>query len=234
MEDKGEFMKRKIIKTRKEILNYALELFNTKGYDNVTFDEIAHAATLSRATLYNYYQNKKTIYFAIYVQYVSKTLESMKDVPNLSLSGKEILLKLCTQMIRNLNENWIYSRILNKILIVNTQRNNIARKVYEKHKKDPHYKETKFKDLETIMADFLEQILLIQEEWKLVIKKGIEDGSIKTTLPPLQLINYIFMLINGIIDQKHLKQIGLENKDVQLDYETIEKLTLDLVKVLLE
>ncbi len=233
MEEKGELMQRKIIKTRNDILSYALELFKTKGYESVSLDEIAHAATLSRATLYNYYQNKKTIYFAIYVQYLSDKIEEMKDILEVNVSGKEILLMLCNRMIRNLNENLIQSRIMNRILTENTKHNNIARKAYEKRKSNPNYKETKFKNLETIMADFLERILLLQEKWKFIVEKGIEDGSIKTYLPPIQLINYIFMLINGIIDQMYLKQIGLENKDVQLSYEIIENITMELIQNLL-
>ena len=234
MEDKGEFMQRKILRTRKEILDQALKLFNEKGYENVSLDEIAHKATLSRATLYNYYQNKKTIYFAIHMEHIREDLEKIAPLLSLPYSGKDIILMLSTQILRSYNENWIYSQILSKFLIENTQRDNIARKVYETRKKDPHYKEPKYKDLENIMADYLEQILIFQEKWVMILNKGIKDGSIKSILPPLKLVNYISMLLTGIMEQKNLRQIGLERNDVQLDYENIEKITLELVKILLE
>ena len=151
----------------------------------------------------------------------------------LPLSGKEILLSLCTQILRSYNENWIYSKINNKFMIENSRRNSIARRVYESRKKNSQYKETKFKNLENIMADYLEQILQFMAIWEKIFKKGINDGSIKSSLQPLQAINYIFMLLNSIMDQKHIKQIALEDKEVQLNYETIEKITLDLVKSLI-
>ena len=68
-----------------------------------------------------------------------------------------------------------------------------------------------------------------QEIWEYLIQKGIDDESITLKYLPSQIVNYIFMLINGIVEQTHLKKIALEHENVQLSYEIIEKITLDLI-----
>ena len=43
---------------RHEIIMTAKDLFISKGYDNTTMADIALKASLSKGTLYNYFQNK--------------------------------------------------------------------------------------------------------------------------------------------------------------------------------
>lgn len=57
--------KRKIEKRRQEILTTAKELFLKRSYLEVTVDEIADAADMSKATIYSYFENKLEIYSAI-------------------------------------------------------------------------------------------------------------------------------------------------------------------------
>ncbi|WP_428248275.1 TetR/AcrR family transcriptional regulator [Ferrovibrio sp.] len=57
--------KRKIEKRRQEILTTAKQLFLNSSYLDVTMDEIAEAADMSKATIYSYFENKLEIYSAI-------------------------------------------------------------------------------------------------------------------------------------------------------------------------
>ncbi|MEL3890147.1 TetR/AcrR family transcriptional regulator [Ferrovibrio sp. MS7] len=57
--------KRKIEKRRQEILSTAKQLFLNSSYLDVTMDEIAEAADMSKATIYSYFENKLEIYSAI-------------------------------------------------------------------------------------------------------------------------------------------------------------------------
>jgi len=52
---------RKTLRTRQEILDAARELFDKNPYDDVTMDDIAEQADLSRATLYNHFNSKEDI-----------------------------------------------------------------------------------------------------------------------------------------------------------------------------
>ena len=52
-------------KRRNEIINAAETLFFSKGYENVSLDEIARNVDLGRSTLYLYFENKEELFFAI-------------------------------------------------------------------------------------------------------------------------------------------------------------------------
>lgn len=52
---------RKKEKTKKNILNTSIELFIQKNSHNVSFEEIANAADISRKTLYNHFNNKEDL-----------------------------------------------------------------------------------------------------------------------------------------------------------------------------
>jgi TetR/AcrR family transcriptional regulator len=56
---------RKAEKRRREILVTAKDLFLSRSYTDVTVDEIAEAADVSKATIYSYFDNKLAIYSAM-------------------------------------------------------------------------------------------------------------------------------------------------------------------------
>lgn len=71
--------KRKIEKRRQEILSAAKELFLSRSYLQVTVDEIADAADISKATIYSYFKNKLEIYSAIILRDAGELVESLKE-----------------------------------------------------------------------------------------------------------------------------------------------------------
>ena len=59
MSEKLTKRKQQAMQTRKRILNCALELFEKKGYDSVTIQEIADAAHTSVGSIYRYFKSKE-------------------------------------------------------------------------------------------------------------------------------------------------------------------------------
>ena len=55
---------RKKQQTRREIVSAALHLFEDRGYEATTVADIARAAGISRATVFNYFPNKEDVLFA--------------------------------------------------------------------------------------------------------------------------------------------------------------------------
>ena len=47
------------------ILNAAEKLFFSRGYDNVSMDEIANEAELSKPALYYYFKDKESLFSAV-------------------------------------------------------------------------------------------------------------------------------------------------------------------------
>ncbi|MEE8810058.1 TetR/AcrR family transcriptional regulator [Lactimicrobium sp.] len=109
---------------KREIRRKALSLFKEKGYDNVTVNEIASAASISKNTFYYYYKSKEELIRDVFKpsSYSGEKLavELMKsDDPyeqimtlcrltaaHFQLLGKEVVRKA---MILNLGDNIIMS-----------------------------------------------------------------------------------------------------------------------------
>ncbi len=50
--------------TRKAILDAAIKLFDQKGFDNTSIEELAKEAQIGKGTVYSYFETKKDILFA--------------------------------------------------------------------------------------------------------------------------------------------------------------------------
>lgn len=60
-----ERRKREIEQRRETVINAANRLFYLNGYENVTVDEIANEAEISKTTLYSYFNDKEALFFAV-------------------------------------------------------------------------------------------------------------------------------------------------------------------------
>ena len=60
-----ELKEREKEQRREYIIDAAEKLFFSRGYDNVSMNEIADAVGMNKATLYLYFENKDALYFAI-------------------------------------------------------------------------------------------------------------------------------------------------------------------------
>lgn len=63
MDALGERRARKRMITRQAISDVATRLFFERGFDNVTIDEIAHAADVGRMTVFNHFPRKEDMFF---------------------------------------------------------------------------------------------------------------------------------------------------------------------------
>jgi len=74
-------MKRK--HKREDIINAAEKLFFLEGYDDVSMNDIAKDAGMSKATLYLYFDNKDSLFFAVVLRGI-KIMKSLieKEMEN--------------------------------------------------------------------------------------------------------------------------------------------------------
>lgn len=77
--------------TKKKILERALELFSSRGYDSVSVGEIAEAVGIKAPSLYNHYPSKKAIFDAI-VKETAEHYDRFTDKIDIHVenSGKDI------------------------------------------------------------------------------------------------------------------------------------------------
>jgi AcrR family transcriptional regulator len=66
---------------RRDLIRTAAELIGDKGFKNATMRQIAKAAGLGEATIYNYFPTKEAIVFAYYEDHMLACIEALKSVP---------------------------------------------------------------------------------------------------------------------------------------------------------
>ncbi|MEN4451703.1 MAG: mycofactocin system transcriptional regulator [Mycolicibacterium sp.] len=68
--------------TRDHITHVALELFATRGFDDVSVDDVAHAAGISRRTLFRYFSSKNAIPWADFDASLTELRDLLNAVPH--------------------------------------------------------------------------------------------------------------------------------------------------------
>jgi len=79
---------------RREIIMTAMDFFISKGFKNTKMEEIAHKASLSKGTLYNYFDSKNDLYLVVGTIAIRKINEFYEAIDLTSKSEMERLLTL--------------------------------------------------------------------------------------------------------------------------------------------
>lgn len=216
------------------ITRAARKLFELKSYDDVSMEEIADEAAVSKQTLYNYFSSKDSIYLRIGIEDFKEAMERTNEVSFSSLMGKDLVLKLVGIFFATALDFPLGVDISKRFTIINNEREGIAEKILQqrKEKRPVRGKES----LEEDLADYLEQASKYEKYWKDALERGKKDGTITSNLSANQLMYYTYILINGITNQMQLKKKPIMSalKDADLDNERIKEITLRLTENLLE
>jgi AcrR family transcriptional regulator len=75
--------RRDVDERREQLLRLGLELFGARNYDDISIDDIAEAAGISRSLLYHYFRNKRGFYVEIIRHAAAKLRERIEPDPEL-------------------------------------------------------------------------------------------------------------------------------------------------------
>lgn len=171
-----DIKKQKNEQRRKYILNIAEDLFFMKGYDDVSMNDIAREAGLNKSVIYRYFKNKESLYFAIV------------------LRGTKIFNKMFKEKVK-LKETGI------------EKLEEAGRAYFEFYKNYPDYHDaylySKSKRFELKEIEyFLEIDLLTKDIMKIIchaIQEGIDDGTIRKNLNPMEIAVFIAVTAERIV-----------------------------------
>lgn len=148
---------------REYIIDAAEKLFLDKSYENVPMSDIAEEVGVNRATLYLYFKNKDSLYFAVLLRGLHLIREAFQKAVKDDQNGLERLISLCQSFFDYYHEYPDYYRELSYIRAGNFDINQIE--------------------------NANEQIIVAQELMDTIsdsIKMGIYDGTIKRDLKPTE------------------------------------------------
>jgi len=195
-----------MLRRRQDILDAARALFNAKSYDSVTMDEIAEEADLSRATLYNHFDSKESIYFQIGIQYLIGLRERQRASITSVTSGLDQIITLSEDFLKALFEDPIIREIWRRFQSIHE--NELASN--------------------SIHSSFFRESQELEQIWSDVIKRGIEDGSIQERIDTDRLIHSLYLIILGIVDSVNSSRTLLTRTNFTV--EDMMEFTIDLIR----
>ncbi len=102
-------------KNRGVILDTALELISSKGFENFSLREVAKNSDYSPAALYKYFDSKQEIIEAVHTRENRKLLEGLNTVSD-DLTPTQRLLEMCMIYIQFNLENRAYLSLVNNMI----------------------------------------------------------------------------------------------------------------------
>ncbi|AXV38354.1 MAG: TetR family transcriptional regulator [Methanobacterium sp. BRmetb2] len=179
-----------------DIIDAARKLLADKDFNEVSMDEIAREIGLGKSTLYLYFKNKESLYFAIVLRGIRIWAETVKNEVKKGKTGLE-KLKLYLNANRNFsNEYPDYFRLLYSPTSIKKQFD------MDKMNSSEEFQEVKelFKEIMFIGIDS--------------IQKAIDDGEIRPDVDPTEAIILLSVIYNGMANMGDWSKEILESRDV--------------------
>ena len=178
-----------------DIINAARKLFADKGFE-VSLDEVAREVGLGKSTLYLYFKNKESLYFAVVLHGTRIWAEMVKKEVEKGDNGLE-KLKLYQDANREFsNEYPDYFRLLYSPTSIKKQFD------MDKMNSSEEFQEVRelFKEIMSVGID------LIQE--------GIDDGEIRQDVDPVEAAILLSVIYNGKVNMGDWAKEMLESRGI--------------------
>ena len=195
--------------TRDLILNAAETIFSQKGLSEATMDQIADQAALSKGSLYNYFTSKDDLEIALAARSYEKLTALFSDAIDPQISGLEQFGRSGWAFYQFDQDYPIYSQILHTVNVSPTV---ITQSVVQE---SPNY------------ADLITKIQQFITVWTGAVQRGLDDGSIHSTLDAMSLAIIVSMITSGMIDQIGRRELLLGQ--LQMDGKSILQIVFDWI-----
>ena len=162
------------------VLEAAEKLFEKKGFDAVSMDEVAFNTGISKSTVYVYFKSKQIIWDSIVCKYMELLLEDAKKAADGDGSFEDRYYKLCFDIAEKFEAHPLFCKgTLGKISVDMEQE--LYKKIYE----------------------IGEQT---NEEIARFIRSGIEEGMVRKDIDIYPAVIMMWSSISGIISMANDKE----------------------------
>ncbi|WJI09935.1 TetR/AcrR family transcriptional regulator [Methanobacterium sp. CWC-01] len=187
-------------KEREQRQNYIIEaarkLLALKGFNEVSMDEIAREVGLGKSTLYLYFKNKESLYFAVVLRGIRIWVEMVKEGVKKGNTGLE-KLTLYGNVNREFSNKYPdYFRLLYSPTSIKKQFDR------DKMNSSEEFREVRelFKEIMSIGID--------------LIQKGIDEGQIRPDVDPTEAAILLSVIYNGKVNMGDWAKELLENRGI--------------------
>lgn len=177
------------------ILDAAEKMFFSRGYDNVSMDDIASEIGLNKATLYIYFKNKESLFFAVVLHGALILNAMIKERIKKCKTGMEILDAIGITYFEFVDKYPDYSRAY---LYFRSDRFSID-------------------DAEDLCDDAKKILELRNEEFAIVcnaIKSGMDEGMIRPDLDPVEVTVFLTLVVKALTEMRPNFKKVLEGRGI--------------------
>lgn len=213
-----------------DIINAAEKLFFSKGYDSVSMNDIAREVELSTATIYLYFKNKESLYFAIVLHGTSILNEMIKEEVSKAKTGIDKVAAFRKAYYEFTKHYPDYIKIYNYF---QSGRFNIANRTDIKQEELAEEE----KNLPMPYAgEYTQQILKLRKERFTIlcnsVQKGIDDGTIRSDVDPVEIAVLLSAISKSLSKMPQDHEKLLESRKIHHDryFTDIEGLINHMIK----
>jgi AcrR family transcriptional regulator len=186
----SERKEREKLQRRNDIIDAAEKVFFSKGIEQATMDDIAHAAEYSKGTLYLYFRNKEELLYAIKMRASRLLKERFSNIIDPKKNGFDNVKAIGRAFIQYSIDYPNYHTFMMFFESKDLERLNLE---------DPFIK--KFMEEENPMVLFME-----------VVNQGRSDGSLRTDIPTHILAHNLWAMTTGVMQLLSNQKIMLEQE----------------------
>ncbi|MDR3291031.1 MAG: TetR/AcrR family transcriptional regulator [Methanobrevibacter sp.] len=215
---------------RKDIINAAEKLFFSKGFDIISMNDIASEVELSKATLYLYFENKESLFFAIVLR-GTRILNSMiKNDVEKEKTGIDKINAFRDAYNKFTQEYPDHIKIYNYF---HSGRFHLTeKKIVEKEKNVEFGNPDNSKPY---LSECANEILKLREERFSIlcnsVKKGINDKTIRQDIDPVEISVLLLSISKNLSTIPLDRKISLKNRgiDQKTYFKHVSKLIQDMI-----
>lgn len=182
-----------------DIINAARKLINYKDFDEISMDEIAKEIGLGKSTLYLYFKNKESLYFAIVLKGIKIWDEMVKNAVDDESTGLEKLISYKNANKEFSNQYPEYFRLLYSPTSIKKQFD------MEKLNNSEEFQEVQklFKEILSVGINAIQQ--------------ASDEGDIRKEVDPVEAIILLSIIYNGRVNmgdwsKELLKSRGIDDE----------------------
>jgi TetR/AcrR family transcriptional regulator len=178
-----------------DIINAARKLFADKGFE-VSLDEIAKEVGLGKSTLYLYFKNKESLYFAVVLRGIRIWAEMVKEEVKKWNTGLEKLILYQNANREFSNKYPDYFKLLYSPTSI--------KKTFDMDKMNSSEEFQEVREL-------FKEIMFVGID---SIQKGIDEGEIRPDVDPVEAIILLSVIFNGKVNMGDWAKEMLESREI--------------------
>lgn len=162
------------------ILDAAREVFADRGYHETRLEDIAAGAGFSKASLYNYFNDKEEIFLSLAVREYGRVVEAIESIIKEDLSFEQSLGRILREIFSHFGEHFAFV-----LATSNYQMIGLMHAEMGKH--------------ENLTESFREELQRVQKLFEQFIRAARKSGVVSSPLPDSALARYLGALIRGVL-----------------------------------